>query len=73
MPVDCEPFSGLVPDQAPEATHWVALAVLHVRVELVPLWMLLGLAPSVMVGAGACTETVAVWAVWPPAPLQVSV
>jgi len=60
-PVDCEPLVGSLPDQAPEATHDVALAVDQLKVELLPLTMELGLAEMLTVGAGVgwVTETVA--------------
>lgn len=44
--MDCEPLTALVPDHAPEAVHEVALVEDHVRVELLPLAMVLGLAPK---------------------------
>ena len=50
--MDCEPLMDLLPDHAPEAVHEVALVADHVRVELLPLITELGLAPSVIVGAG---------------------
>jgi hypothetical protein len=43
------------------------------NVELLPLVMLLGLAPSVIVGAFALTETVADWVALPPDPVQLKV
>lgn len=58
-PVECDPLTGWVPDQAPDAEHAVALVADQVNVELLPLVMLLGLALSVIVGAFAFTETVA--------------
>ncbi len=53
------PPTALVPDQAPEAVHEVALVDDHVSEELFPLATVLGLADNVMVGAGGVTETVA--------------
>jgi hypothetical protein len=47
--VDCEPLMGLVPDQAPEAVHEVALVDDQAKVELLPLVTVLGLAPMVTV------------------------
>ena len=51
-PVDCEPLEGLVPDQAPEAVQAVALVADQVKVELLPLAIVLGLADKATVGAG---------------------
>ena len=51
-PVDCEPLTASVPDQAPEAVHEVALVDDQLKVELVPLATVLGLAVRVTVGAG---------------------
>jgi len=56
--VDCEPLTALVPDQAPEAVQAVAFVDDHVRLELLPLATVLGLAVRATVGAGAVTETV---------------
>ena len=72
-PVDCEPFRGWLPDQAPEATHEVALVEDQVRFEALPLVMVLGLALKLTVGAGVVTVTVVDCAALPPAPVQVSV
>ena len=72
-PVDCEPLAALVPDQAPEAVHEVALEELQVNVELLPLATVLGLAAKVTVGAGCVTDTVADCAELPPLPVQVRV
>jgi hypothetical protein len=71
--VDCEPLTALVPDQAPEAVHEVALVADQVTVELLPLAIVLGLTARDTVGAGEVTETVADCAALPPLPLQVSV
>ena len=72
--MDCEPLSGLAPDQDPEAVQAVALVADQVSVALLPLATVLGLAASVMVGTGCVTETVADWtALPPPLPSQVSV
>ena len=51
-PVACEPLTGLVPDQDPEAVQAVALVAAQVSVPLLPLATVLGLAASVMVGTG---------------------
>ena len=56
--MDCEPLTALVPDQAPEAVQAVAFVDDHVRLELLPLATVLGLAVRATVGAGAVTETV---------------
>jgi hypothetical protein len=57
-PVDWEPLSPLLPDQAPEAVQAVALADDHERVALPPLLMALGPTLKVTVGSGALTVTV---------------
>lgn len=58
-PVLCEPLTASVPDHVPEAVHVVALLTDHVKVELPPLVMLVGLALNDMLGAAAETVTVA--------------
>jgi hypothetical protein len=70
--VDCDPLAAMLPDQAPEAVHEVALLADQVNVELPPLETVLGLAANVTVGAGEVTETVADCDALPPAPVQVS-
>ena len=70
--MDCEPLAALVPDQAPEVVHEIALVADQVNVELPPLATVLGLAVKVIVGAGEVTETVAGCAALPPLPVQVS-
>jgi hypothetical protein len=72
-PVDCEPLTDLVPDQAPDAVQEVALLADQVKVALLPLITELGLALNVTVGAGDFTDTVADCAALPPAPVQVKV
>jgi hypothetical protein len=69
-PVDWEPLTALVPDQAPEAVQDVALVAAQVKVELRPLATELGLAERLMVGAGELTETVADCVALPPVPVQ---
>jgi hypothetical protein len=70
--VDCDPVMALAPGQAPEATHEVALLDAHVRVDALPLLMVLGLALKLTVTVGfALTVTVAVCAAVPPAPVHV--
>lgn len=73
VPVDCDPLSALLPDQAPEALQAVAWTDDHVRVALAPLAMALGPTLRLTVGSGALTETVVDCAALPPGPLQVSV
>jgi hypothetical protein len=51
-PVDCEPLIPLVPDQAPEAVQDVALVADQLKVELLPLVTVLGLADRLIVGTG---------------------
>jgi len=72
-PVDCEPLMGLLPDQAPEAVHEVALVDDQLKVELPPLATVLGLAlrTTVAVGVGL-TVTVVDCAAVPPVLLQVN-
>ena len=69
-PVDWVPLTDFAPDQAPEATHEVALVADHVSVALLPLLMALGPTLSVTVGADALTVTVTDCAAVPPAPVQ---
>ena len=70
-PVDCEPLTALVPDQAPDAVQEVAFADDQVSVALAPLAIALGPTLKLTVGVGAFTETVADCAALPPSPLQV--
>ena len=64
----------MAPAHAPEAVHEVALLDDHVSVDALPLLIVLGLALKLTVTVGfALTETVAVWAAVPPAPVQVRV
>jgi hypothetical protein len=72
-PVDCEPLIGLLPDQAPEAVHAVALLADQFKVALLPLVIALGPTLKVTVGVGDLIETVADWTAVPPAPVQVKV
>ena len=58
-PVACEPLSPLLPLHAPDAVQAVALAEVHVSVELAPLVTELGAALIEIVGAAALTDTVA--------------
>jgi hypothetical protein len=71
-PVDRFPFGVLEPIHPPEAVQLVASVEVQVRVEKLPLGMLVGLAVNVTVGAGT-TVTVAVCAALPPGPVHVRV
>jgi len=66
------PLVGFAPVQLPDATQLVASVDDHVRVVVPPLSTLAGLAVMLTVGRGA-TETFAVAAAIPPAPMHVSV
>jgi hypothetical protein len=69
-----EPFTGWLPDQAPEAVQAVALVEDHVKVELPPLATVLGLALRVTVAVFfGLTVTVVDCTALPPVPLQVNV
>jgi hypothetical protein len=70
-PVVCDPVTGLLPDQAPEAVQAVAFEADQFRVALPPLVIALGPMLKVTVGVGDLTETVADCAAVPPAPVQV--
>jgi hypothetical protein len=73
-PVDCEPFTGMLPDQAPEAVQEVALVEDQVNLELLPLATVLGLAARLTIGVCfGLTVTVVDCAALPPVPLQVKV
>jgi hypothetical protein len=64
----------LAPDQAPEAVQEVALFEDQVRVDALPLLIVLGLALRLTVGEGfALTATVVDCAALPPLPVHVSV
>ena len=66
------PLAALVPLQAPEAVHEVALVEDQVKVDPLPLATLVGFALIETVGGGvAATVTVADWLAVPPAPVQV--
>ncbi len=73
-PVDCEPLNPLVPDQAPEAAHEVALVDDQVNVDEAPLATVLGLALMLTTGTVgfALTVTVTDCAALPPGPLQLN-
>jgi hypothetical protein len=70
--VDCEPLADFVPDQAPEASHAVALRLVQVSVAEPPELTVLGLACSVISGAAAVTVTVTPCDAAPPGPVQFS-
>jgi hypothetical protein len=72
-PVDCEPCTAFVPDQAPDAVQAVALVADQFKVALLPVAMALGPTLRLTVGVGALMETMADWAALPPGPEQVSV
>ena len=73
-PLDCVPLIALLPDQPPEAVHAVAFLEAHVRVALLPLATVLGLALMLTVTVGfALTDTVADCAALPPGPVHLSV
>jgi hypothetical protein len=67
-----EPLVASDPLQLSEAVQEVALVVDQVRVELLPLTTLLGLAVKVTVVAGEVTETVVDCDALPPLPVHVS-
>jgi hypothetical protein len=48
--VESEPLTGMLPDQAPEAVQEVALVDVQIKVELLPLATVLGLALMLTVG-----------------------
>ena len=67
------PLIASAPVQPPLAVQEVAFVLDQVRVELPPEEMVVGLADSVTVGAGATVTVVLAGDVVPPAPVQVSV
>ncbi len=69
----CEPLTLLEPAHAPDAVQALALVADQLKVELLPLVMLLGLAVSTTCGAGELSDTVADCSALPPDPVQVSV
>ena len=73
-PVDCEPLVALLPDQAPDAVHEVALVEDQLSVEEAPLAIVLGLALICTVAVGcAVTVIVADCEAVPPVPVQARV
>lgn len=71
-PVDSEPVTAFVPDQAPEAEHAVALLADQVSVEAEPGMTVLGTALSVTIGGNVGTVTVTICVAEPPDPVQVN-
>jgi hypothetical protein len=71
----CVPLVGWLPVHAPEAVHVVAFVEDQLKVVLLPLVTLEGLALKFTVGAGvaAVTDTVTDCVADPPAPVQVAV
>jgi hypothetical protein len=66
---------AFIPDQPPEAVQAVALALVQLRVEELPVVTVVGVALKVTVGTVGpeATVTVTDCAAVPPAPVQVSV
>jgi hypothetical protein len=71
LPVDAEPLVASLPLQLPDAVQEGAFVEGQVKVELLPLVTVLGLALSITVGTGWVTDTVADWEALPPVPVQV--
>lgn len=71
--MDWDPVTLLLPDQAPEALHEVALVEDQLSVALAPLFTALGPTLTMTVGAAGFTDTVADCAALPPGPVQVNV
>lgn len=69
--MDCEPLTALLPDQSPDAEQVVAFAADQVRIELLPLLIVLGAALRLTMSTGAVTVTVADCDALPPSPVQV--
>jgi hypothetical protein len=70
--VDCVPVRDFAPAHAPDAVQEVALLDDQLRVDALPLRIVLGLALKLTVTVGfALTVTVAVCAAVPPAPVHV--
>ena len=70
-PVDCEPLSARLPDQAPDAIQEVAFLLDQASIEAVPELTVLGLALSVTTGGKVGTVTVTDCVAEPPSPVQV--
>jgi hypothetical protein len=74
VPVDLAPFVGMVPDQEPDATQFVAFVAAQVKVDVPPRVTELGLAFRFTTGGDAPeTVTVALSFAVPALPVQVSV
>jgi len=71
-PVDCEPLTGLAPDQAPEAVQAVACFADQFKVALPPLVITLGPTLRATEGAADLIDTWVDWVALPPEPWQVS-
>jgi hypothetical protein len=71
-PVLWLPLAVFVPLQPPDAIHDVAWVELHVNREAPPLAMVVGLAVSVAVGAGAMLTVAVAGVLVPPAPVHVN-
>jgi hypothetical protein len=70
-PVEAEPFTGLEPVHAPEASQEVVLDEVHVSVEETPWATLVGSALNEISGAGAEPTAIDTDAVaTPPGPVQ---
>lgn len=67
------PLVASAPVQPPEAAQDVAFVEDHVRVDVAPLWSVVGVAVNETAGVGCVTEIVADWVALPPPPAQVSV
>lgn len=73
-PVLCEPVTPLLPPQAPDAEHAVALEAFQFSVALPPLVTLVAVDVNDTTGAGtASTATVADCVVVPPRPVHAKV
>lgn len=70
-PVDWEPCTAFVPDQAPDAVHAVAFVAVQFRVALLPLVTEFGPTLKTTVGAGEEMVTVVDCTAVPPTPEQV--
>jgi hypothetical protein len=71
--VACDPLVGSLPLHPPDAVQVVEFDAAHVKVDVLPSSTVVGLADSVIAGAGPVTETVADCIAVPPGPSQVSV
>jgi len=72
-PVNHVPLVITGPCQPPLALHSSALLAVHVKVELLPLLIVVGDAVRVTMGAGWVTMTCTVCVIVPPDPVHVSV